>query len=95
MNVGTVVIDASVGELFRLLEGEPLHALKVLTEGGRERFFELLFCGFKNEGLHISPTCKFSTTPRASDGAIVGSFVWDRGFIAAALLTTQRELGLA
>lgn len=95
MNVGTVVIDASVGELFSLLEGETLQALKILPKDGCERFFELLFCGFKNGGLHVSPTCEFSTTPRASDGAVVGRFVWDRGFIAAALLATQGELGFA
>lgn len=91
VNVGVITVDYALEDLFSFIEGETLQALKLLPEGGCKRFFELLCCGFKNGGLHISPTCKFSTTPRASDGAIVGSFIWDRGFIAATLLATQRE----
>jgi hypothetical protein len=45
-------------------------------------------------GLKVAPPCVFSPAVGAGDGTVIGRFVWNRQFLAAALLTAQGKAHL-
>src|SRR5450755_3409177 len=90
MRVNNIAIEVSVSQL---LERDTVHALQGLSNTVLERFCEFLFRGFVHRGLYVAPPCDFAAT-RTGDGTVIGRFVWDRQFIAAALLAAQGEANL-
>jgi hypothetical protein len=88
MNIGKIVLRIDTQEL---LKADVVNALKGLTVGSLKCFRGFLFCGFLYRGLHVTPPCIVAPATGAGDKAVVCSVVWNREFIAAALLATESE----
>ncbi len=95
MRLGTFTVDYALSELFNLLEADTILAIKSLPDGIRERFFKLLTRGFHYSGLNISPPTAIRTTTGTGEATVFGRFVWNREFIAAALLAAKSELAVS
>jgi hypothetical protein len=91
LKVEKVTIDLALEDLFGLLEGDALLAIQSLPQHVRDRFFDFLCCGFISGGLRVSPPSDFSPATGTDDGTIIGCFVWNREFIAAALRAAQSD----
>ena len=87
----TFTIDFALNDLLGLLEGDTVRAIKLLRESVRQRFFDFLYRGFVYRGLHVAPPATVGTTSGTGDVTIIRRFVWNREFIAAALLAAEFE----
>ena len=93
MRVGLITIDLALKDLFNLLEADTVRAIKLLPKLVRERFCKFLSSGFVYRGLQVSPSTNY-TAVGAGNGAVVGRFIWNREFIAAALLAADNDVAL-
>jgi hypothetical protein len=92
VNIGVITINFALADLFSLLEADTVRSIKSLTEHVRERFFQVLCNGFVHRGLYVTPSSAVSTTGGTGDMCI--RRIWNREFIAAALLAAEGDVDL-
>ena len=91
MRINRVVIDPALAELSSFFEGGVLQSLQSVGEDVRCRFRSFLFRGFINAGFYVAPPCDLSLANGAKDGDLVGRYIWNSDFVAAALLAAKGE----